>query len=90
MNLKLNCFPNPVNSKLSIFWESDFVLDTEIEIYDISGKLIHESMQISKIGTNSLDWNLKLNSGKAIPSGIFLVKIRTANAESMKKVTHLK
>ena len=90
MNLKLNCFPNPVNSELSIFWESDFVLDTEIEIYDISGKLIYESRQISKIGTNSLDWNLKSNSGKAIPSGIFLVKISTANAESMKKVTHLK
>jgi len=33
---------------------------------------------------------LKSNSGKAIPSGIFLVKISTANAESMKKVTHLK
>ena len=90
MSLNLHCYPNPVNSTLSIYWGSDFALKTEINIYNISGKLIFKTEKISQKGTNSFTWGLESMYGKVIPSGVYIVKVKTSNAESVKKITYLK
>ena len=90
MSLDLNCYPNPVKNLTTIKWQSKFVLDTEINIYSITGSLIFTRSIISKKGINSINMEMKSNNLKRIPSGIYFVDIKTSNSESIMKLTYLK
>lgn len=90
MNLNLNCYPNPTNSTLTIDWMSEFALDTEIKIYNVLGKLMLEKSVISLKGANSLDWYLGSKDYNLIPSGIYIIEVKTINSSNIKKITYLK
>lgn len=90
MKLNLKCYPNPSNALITITWESDFALLTYINIYTLSGiNLFNESI-LSLKGKNSIDWAPRTNNGRTLPSGVYLIKIETANSNSVKKITYLK
>ena len=90
MKLNLNCYPNPANSFVSIQWNSDFILSTDIEIYSISGSRIFSKKLVSQKGENELHWYLKSQEMKKVPSGIYLIKVETSNGVSINKITYLK
>jgi flagellar hook assembly protein FlgD len=90
MNLNLHCHPNPANSMITINWESNFSLDTEIKIYNILGRLIFEKKIISTKGDNSFDWLIESQNYNTIPSGIYLLEVKTINSSDLKKITYLK
>ena len=90
MNLNLRCHPNPANSMITINWESNFSLDTEIKIYNILGRLIFEKKIISIKGDNSFDWLIESQNYNTIPSGIYLLEVKTINSSDLKKITYLK
>jgi len=90
MKLNLKCYPNPSNALITIAWESDFALLTYINIYTLSGiNLFNESILSLKV-KNSIDWAPRTNNGRTLPSGVYLIKIETANSNSVKKITYLK
>ena len=90
MKLNLNCYPNPANSFVSIKWNSDFILSTDIEIYSISGSRMFSKKLVSQKGENELRWYLKSQEMKKVPSGIYLIKVETSNEVSINKITYLK
>ena len=90
MDLKLNCYPNPTNSFVTIKWNSDFILLTDITIYDILGNILFLKQMVSGEGENSLNWHLKYMNHKMAPSGIYFVEVKTPNNTSVKKITYLK
>ena len=90
MDLKLNCYPNPTNSFVTIKWNSDFILLTDITIYDILGNILFLKQMVSGEGENSLNWHLKYMNHKMAPSGIYFVEVKTSNKTSVKKITYLK
>tara|TARA_B100000287_G_C20337543_1_gene664401 strand:- start:297 stop:731 length:435 start_codon:yes stop_codon:yes gene_type:complete len=90
MKLNLSCYPNPANSFVSIKWNSDFILSTDIDIYSISGSKVFSKNLISQKGENELHWYLKSQEMKKVPSGIYLIKVETSNEVSINKVTYLK
>ncbi len=90
MDLKLKCYPNPTNSMLSISWESNFALPTNLDIIDVSGKKIFGVKKMSKKGMNQYFWTLKTSLGEKAPSGVYNVKIKTPNSQSSQKITYLK
>ena len=90
MNLDLRCHPNPANSMITINWRSNFSLDTEIKIYNLIGRLIFEKKIISTKGKNSFDWLIESQSYNTIPSGIYLLEVKTINSRDLKKITYLK
>ncbi|MCS5624126.1 MAG: cellulase family glycosylhydrolase, partial [Candidatus Marinimicrobia bacterium] len=90
MDLKLNCYPNPTNSFVTIKWNSDFILLTDITIYDILGNILFLKQMVSGEGENSLNWHLKYMNHKMVPSGIYFVEVKTSNKTSVKKITYLK
>ena len=89
MKMNLNCYPNPANSFVSIQWNSDFILSTDVDIYSISGSRIFLKIDFQK-GENELHWYLKSQDTKKVPSGIYLIKVETSNEVSINKITHLK
>ena len=90
MELKLNCYPNPNNSILKIAWESNFILDTELNIYDLLGNKVLSDIVKSNKGLNQYDWYFNSNGYSHIPSGIYFVNISTINAKETKKITYIK
>lgn len=90
MDLNLSCYPNPANSFVTINWNSDFILLTDVDIYNISGNIIFSKKMVSKKGENSIDWHLKSMNYKMVPSGIYFVEVKTPNETSIKKITYLK
>lgn len=90
MILNLNCYPNPANSFINIKWNSDFILSTDVDIYSISGAKVFSKKLISKKGENQVSWYLKSMDYKSVPSGVYIVKVKTSNELSIKKITYLK
>jgi hypothetical protein len=90
MDLNLSCYPNPANSFVTINWNSDFILLTDVDIYNISGNIMFSKKMVSKKGENSIDWHLKSMNYKMVPSGIYFVEVKTPNETSIKKITYLK
>ena len=86
MKLNLNCYPNPTNTTLTIDWMSEFALDTEIKIYNVLGKLMLEKKVVSLKGENTLDWYLGSKNYNLIPSGIYLVEVKTINSNEIKRL----
>ena len=90
MDLQLKCFPNPSNSYISIYWKSDFIVQTSISVYNLKGERIFDKSLWSERGGNSINWSLISKSGTAVPSGIYFIEVITPNARSYDKITHLK
>ncbi|MDD3627855.1 MAG: metallophosphoesterase [bacterium] len=75
VNVKI--YPNPVKNGVCFFeidYKERYILQTEIEIYSISGELIN-TININSPGTYT--WNLTNKNGKPISSGIYLLQIKT-------------
>lgn len=59
--------------------ESD--VDVVIELYDTSGRRVwyHEEQGIPSSGNYSLKWDLTTNDGRALPTGVYLYRIKMAS-----------
>lgn len=84
-NEAFNFYPNPVVSELFIEYKSETNLLSEISIYDISGKLLY-SAQNNQLKNQPFVWNRLNNSGNRVASGTYLLKLKTADKTSTKKI----
>ncbi len=75
---KLVVFPNPTSGEITVYLDQNE--PEEIEIYDISGKLIHTQNQFF-----IQDRQLKLNLDK-YAQGIYFVKIKTENQQFTQRI----
>jgi hypothetical protein len=69
----------------------------QIEIYDIAGKLVFtapvgEGLVPSRTAGDreSRPYECRWQPGENIPSGIYLVKVKSGNSETTKRVVYLK
>jgi len=67
---EISIYPNPVNDYLNI--NSDKKISA-ISITDLTGKTLFEGTNLNKIDVNHL------------PKGLYLIKIKTDNSESIQK-----
>ena len=62
-----------------------------MNIYDISGKLVKSSEHIASDGGNTyVSWNGLDNQGLELPTGIYLVNIKSMNFNHIKKISLIK
>lgn len=71
-------FPNPSSGILNITLRDDQLID-RIEVYSITGKLIHSEL----IGFNTTEMRLSLES---LETGTYLVRLVTANGTGVEKI----
>ena len=82
----LQAYPNPFNSSIKIILSSDYIFEFTMNIYDISGKLVESSEYISSDGGNTyISWDGLDNQGLELPTGIYLVNIKSINFNHTKK-----
>jgi len=80
----LNIFPNPFVQSFSILVPISEVVESELNISDMQGRLVFQQKMLPK---NSLiQWNGYDNNGNSVPRGIYLVRVITADKTFAGKV----
>ena len=79
---KINVFPNPVRHYLGQTQVnfSNVTSQVRIRIYNIRGSLVRD-IELGNAG-NSVQWNLKNQSGQEVASGIYIYRIEAKGTES--------
>ena len=75
-------YPNPVKTQTSIIVNHDrpeTILNTIVEIFDLSGRKIWSFSQSS---ADNISWNLITNDGNKVKSGIYLYKVSIKTSDS--------
>ncbi len=78
----LGNYPNPFNPSTQIEYTLPNTSEVEVEIYDLTGKLV-KSFNISSqtAGINTLKWNGTNSNGKQVASGIYLYHFKAVSLE---------
>jgi len=84
-------YPNPVKTRTNIIIQHDrpeSVLNTKVEIFDISGR---EIWSFSQSSADNISWNLMANTGQKVKTGIYFyrVSIKTTNSDFSSKTNKM-
>jgi hypothetical protein len=84
-------YPNPFNSNTVISYHLNKPMMVEIEIFNIYGQLI-KCWQTTHptIGEFKITWDARHNSGKLLPSGEYLCRMRSGDGFQTIKIIYLK
>jgi len=84
-------YPNPFNSTTNIKFDLPYKSKPEIEIIDISGKLIRKyKLGILYSGTHSISWDGLDDAKQIVGSGLYLYRLKFNNIEISKKMLYIK
>jgi len=88
---RLNVYPNPVSSSATILFSLDHPQKVSLKIFDVMGR------QVKTLGNNELaagiytiQWNVNDAKGRAVPTGIYFLRIETDNHSEIKKISVIK
>jgi protocatechuate 3,4-dioxygenase beta subunit len=86
-----NNFPNPFNNSTQIEFGITKLEHVSIGIYDVSGKWIINIIDKKMLpGTHKLRWNGKNSLGNKVPSGNYLLVMRSGSLTRSRKILYLK
>ncbi len=84
-------YPNPFNSNTLISYQLNKPMTVEIEIFNIFGQLIRRwQNHLLSMGEFTITWDARDNSGKQIPSGEYLCRMKTGDSFQTIKLIYLK
>ncbi len=84
-------FPNPFNPSCSISYQLAEESPVRLDVYNAGGCLVRSFVQGLKFaGEHSVTWDGKDRSGKALPSGVYLILMEAGGTISRSKVLLLK
>ena len=87
----MDCYPNPFNPTLTVYYILDKKSFVDVSIYDLLGKkVINLEKEVKDIGEYYTTWNGEDSYGNLMPSGIYFVKMNYDNNQLINKVTLLK
>ncbi|MEI6089367.1 MAG: T9SS type A sorting domain-containing protein [bacterium] len=87
----LNISPNPSSSHFEILLNLPEVKDASIVITDIFGNTIKEFQNLTLNGlSQKIIWNTEAINGTSVPSGVYLINLKTSAFSLTKKVTLIK
>jgi hypothetical protein len=80
--------PNPFNPQTVITFSIDRVGHVELGIYDLTGRRVATlADRTFPAGSHDLTWQGLDATGKAMPSGVYVVRMRTNRTAAAKKIT---
>ena len=88
---KLQVFPNPFNPSTTIEFNLPEISKTKISIYNIKGQKIKELInEALSAGNHQVYWNGKDEKNKIVSSGIYFVRLESADKTEIKKIMLMK
>jgi hypothetical protein len=86
--LTLSAYPNPFNAQTRLSLSAPFIGPGQIDIYDITGRLINK-LNVPSNNT-TVTWDGKNSSGQPVSSGVYFARTSTDGRERHLKLTLLK
>jgi hypothetical protein len=81
--------PNPSHDRTSIRFRLDHPADVSVSIHDVTGRRIALLADRRMAGSNSIEWNGRLEGGGSAPSGLYFASIRTAEMTRQQRFVRL-
>lgn len=79
--------PNPANDNTVIYFNLSQTVNTTINIYDRSGRLIRNLINRPLVaGAHTAEWNCRDNYGNAVPSGVYFYNLTADKYRSTKNI----
>jgi len=86
-----NAYPNPFNPSLTVKYGMTKSGNAELTIFNQRGQLVRNLYSGNReIGSYSLVWDGRDNSGRELPSGVYLIRLQTPGKAFSHKVVLLK
>ena len=80
----IGCAPNPAKTATTFVINHDRAgseIDVVLEIFDTAGRQLwqHNETAVSTTGTYTIDWDLTIDDGRRLPTGVYLYRVRLAS-----------
>lgn len=90
----INCTNNPASTNTTFIVNHDYTgnkLDVCIDIFDISGRHLwtHSDLGVTASGTYTMNWDLTVEGGERLKTGVYLYRVRVG-ADGSNKVSKAK
>lgn len=90
----VSCTENPASTTTTFIVNHDYTgsnLDVDIDIFDISGRHLwtYSDSGVATTGTYTADWNLTVDGGERLQTGVYLYRVRIS-ADGSSKVSKAK
>lgn len=87
--LSINCTENPARNATTFIINHNFAgsnVDAIVDVFDMSGRLLwsRSASGISSTGTYTVDWDLVLDNGGKLQTGVYLYRVRLGSDGSGK------
>ncbi len=80
--------PNPFNPVTRIHFDIAFEQHVSLEIFDLGGRhMMTLAARIYPRGNHTVEWNGRDDEGRSVPSGTFVVRLKTDNGEESRLIT---
>ena len=89
--LILSNYPNPFNPQTNIEIQASKNLVGTLKIFDVSGRLVRSFGEISiNTGNNIYEWDGANSFGENVPTGVYIVSLKTDDDMIDRKIILLK
>ncbi len=85
---RLAAWPNPFNPRLTVAWSLPSPGELDLDVFDLRGRLVRRLLQRAAVAAaGSVAWDGADRTGRALPSGVYLVRLKTGGHEAVQRVT---
>ena len=86
----VSCTNNPAKTETTFIVTHNYVgsnVDVELEVLDMSGRLLwrHSESGVSTGNAYTVNWNLTMNSGARLQTGVYLYRVRLSSGGAVKE-----
>lgn len=87
-NRLLSCRPNPFGTESAISYMTDAYGPLRIDVFDVQGRLVRTLAECgTEPGVYETSWDGRDGSGRAMPAGVYYVKLRIGTFEDEETLT---
>ncbi|MDZ7374425.1 MAG: T9SS type A sorting domain-containing protein [candidate division KSB1 bacterium] len=80
-------YPNPFNAQTRVEWELPASTEVTVQIYNVLGAKVKELVRATQgPGLHAVVWDATDESGKAVPSGVYIVRLEAGKFRAATKL----
>lgn len=85
---QLAAWPNPFNPRVTLAWSLAAPGRIDLAVYDLRGRLVRRLLQDATVAaSDDLIWDGTDQTGRALASGVYLVRLQGAGHQSLQRIT---
>lgn len=85
--LALHAYPNPFNPQVTIELRAQMATSGTLAVYDLAGRRLQTLMSGAlEAGLRTFQWDGRDQTGRDLPSGLYLVRLETAGSSATQKL----